>query len=202
MSQQPSSLLHQELRKCFRVLEANQNIWKSVLAECTPLMSSLGNLAEQLRALKNVELVNTPLAQFPDLKERLQYKLIQAIDTVLGKLSEKMYALQLVRDSISKQLLAVVQQYEQKADSLDIHSCTTRSAISPSVADMLEWFQDAERYYRVQYIQRKNLLQILKPDELVFMETAPKRWATLDSPRGEENISDVLHQVSFFMSSD
>ncbi|XP_076865250.1 AFG2-interacting ribosome maturation factor isoform X2 [Brachyhypopomus gauderio] len=202
MSQQALSVLHQELRKCFRSLEANQTVWRSVLVDCTPLMSSLGNLAEQLRALKNVEVSTTPLAQFPDLKERLQHKLVQAVDTVLGQLMEKMCALQLVRESTSKQVFAVVQQYERSADSLDIHSCTARSAVSPSTADMLEWLQDAERYYRVQYIQRKNLLQMLKPEQLMLMETAPKTWAALQSPGGEDNITDVLHQVSFFMESE
>lgn len=38
-------------------------------------------------------------------------------------------------------------------------------------------------------IQRKNLLQLLKPDDLTLLETAPKRWTSLDSPRGEDRIS-------------
>lgn len=82
--------LHQALRKSFQGLENNQKVWSSVLTECSPLMVSLGNLAEQLRALSNVQLSNTPLRVFPDLEERLRFKLLQAVDTVLGKLSEKM----------------------------------------------------------------------------------------------------------------
>lgn len=83
--------LHQALRKSFQNVETNQKVWSGALADCTPLMVSLGNLAEQLRALSNVQLSNTPLRVFPDLEERLRFKLMHAMDTVLGKLNEKMW---------------------------------------------------------------------------------------------------------------
>ncbi len=82
--------LHQALRKSFQSLENNQKLWNSLLAECSPLMVSLGNLAEQSRALSRVQLANTPLRDFPDLEERLRFKLGLATDVVLGKLNEKM----------------------------------------------------------------------------------------------------------------
>lgn len=90
MSKPALSSLHQALRKSFVTLESNHKVWKSVLAECSPLMVSLGNLAEQSRALSNVQISNTPLRDFPDLEERLRFKLSEATDTVLGKLNEKM----------------------------------------------------------------------------------------------------------------
>ncbi|XP_051527572.1 ribosome biogenesis protein C1orf109 homolog isoform X3 [Myxocyprinus asiaticus] len=155
--------LHQQLKKCFEVLKVNKNVWESVLAECIPLMSSLGNLAVQLKALKNVQLANTPLAKFPSLQERLHYKLSLAVDTVLGKLAEKI------------------------------------SATCPSIADMLEWLQDADCYYRLQLLQRRKLLWMLKPTDLTLMETEPKRWESLHSSSREERIADALCQVSFFM---
>ncbi|KAF4074074.1 hypothetical protein AMELA_G00250570 [Ameiurus melas] len=202
MSQPALLQFQQELRKCFQSLKANQTVWKGALEECTPLLSSLGNLAEQLRALKSTEIANTPLSTFPNLPERLQHKLLNAVDTVLGELSEKVNALGLVRDSVCKQVAAVFQMYEQNSDLLPISTCVARCALSPSIADMLEWLQDTERYYRMQCIQRKNLLQLLKPDDLTLLETAPKRWTSLDSQRGEDRISDALFQVSFFMESD
>uniref|UniRef100_A0A3Q3LB47 AFG2 interacting ribosome maturation factor n=1 Tax=Labrus bergylta TaxID=56723 RepID=A0A3Q3LB47_9LABR len=140
--------LHQALRKSFHSLESNQREWRSVLAECSPLMESLGNLAEQWRALSNVQISNTPLRDFPDLQERLTFKLLQATDTVLLKVNEKMSSLQSVRDSVSNQVSAVLQLYEQNSDSLDLLTVTERSATAPSVSDMLGWLQDAERHYR------------------------------------------------------
>ncbi|XP_031151733.1 uncharacterized protein C1orf109 homolog [Sander lucioperca] len=193
--------LNQALKKSFQSLENNQKVWSSVLADCSPLMVSLGNLAEQSRALSNVQISNTPLRDFPELEERLRFKLLQATDTVLGKLNEKMSSLQSVRDSISNQVFAVFQHYEQNTDSLDLLTVTERSATAPSVSDMLEWLQDAERHYRQQFLRRKTLLQTLRADDLSLLELAPKRWKSWESPSAEDHIKDTLCKVSFFIES-
>ncbi|TMS17882.1 Uncharacterized protein E3U43_010208 [Larimichthys crocea] len=193
--------LQQALRKSFHSLENSQDVWSSVLAECSPLMDSLGNLAEQSRALSNVQLSNTPLRDFPDLQERLRFKLLQATDTVLSKINEKMSSLQSVRDSISNQVSAVLQVYEQNTDSLDLLTMTERLAITPSLCDMLQWLQDAECHYRQQFLRRKTLLQTLRADDLSSLESAPKRWKSLESPSAEDCITDTLCKVSFFVES-
>ncbi|KAI5622767.1 hypothetical protein C0J50_17645 [Silurus asotus] len=202
MSQPAVLKLHQELRKCFQNIKENQTVWRGVLDECSSLVSSLGNLTEQLRALKRTEIEKTPLGTFPNLPELLHYKLLNAIDTVLNQLREKVDAFGSVRASVIKHVCAVFKIYEQNSDSLPISTCVARCALSPSISDMLEWLQDTERYYRIQYMQRKNLLQLLKPDDLTLLESAPKRWLSLASPDGEERISDALCQVSFFLESD
>ncbi|XP_026156476.1 AFG2-interacting ribosome maturation factor [Mastacembelus armatus] len=202
MSKPALTSLHQALRKSFQCVENNQKLWKSVLAECTPLLSSLGNLAEQSRALSNVQISNTPLRLFPDLEGRLRFKLLQATDTVLGKLNDKMTSLQSVRDAISNQVCAVFQLYEQNTDSLGLPVVTERSATAPSVTDMLEWLQDAERHYRHQFLRRKTLLQTLRADNLSLLESAPERWKSLESPTADDNITDTLCKVSFFMESE
>lgn len=88
MSNPALPLIYQALRKSFQSLESNQKVWTSALAECSPLTASVGNLAEQLRALSNVQLSNTPLKVFPDLEERLRFKLFHDVDIVLVKLNE------------------------------------------------------------------------------------------------------------------
>lgn len=90
MDQIGVSTCHQNLKQCFHTLETNHKAWNSVLTECTPLVSSLGNLGEQLRALDNIQVGVTQLHHFPDLQERLRFKLLQAVDVVLGKLTNKM----------------------------------------------------------------------------------------------------------------
>lgn len=175
--------LHQALRKSFQRLESDQKVWVSVLAECSPLIVSVGNLAEQLTALSSVQLSTTPLKVFPDLEERLRFKLLHAVDAALVKLNELMWvacgeaarchdketccscwlefltcfvtslrcSLQSVRDSISHQVSAAFQLYEQNRASLDLVTVTGRSPTAPSICDMLAWLQDAERHYRQQY---------------------------------------------------
>ncbi|TNN26113.1 putative protein C1orf109 [Liparis tanakae] len=90
MSAPALTSLHQALRKSFQALENNQQVWRGVLADCSPLLVSLGNLAEQSRALSSVHVASTPLRGFPDLEERLRFKLSHATDTVLGTLRELM----------------------------------------------------------------------------------------------------------------
>lgn len=90
MSSSVLSSLHRELKRCFEALRASKVVWDSALADCEPLMSSVGNIAVQLKALKHVQLAHTPLASFPGLHERLHHKLSLAVDTALGKLAENM----------------------------------------------------------------------------------------------------------------
>ncbi|XP_035284227.1 uncharacterized protein C1orf109 homolog [Anguilla anguilla] len=193
--------LHQALKRSFHSLEQNHKVWNSVLEECVPLMGSLGNLAEQLLALNGVQMASTPLARFSDLQDRLRCKLLVAVDTVLDKLADKMCSLQKVRDAVGNQVTAAFQVYEQHADTLDLTTCLQRSAAAPSIADMLEWLQDAERYYRQQYLRRKALLQALKPGELSDLQNAHRRWEALATPEREDSVSDTLFRVSFFMDS-
>nr|ACO14551.1 C1orf109 homolog [Esox lucius] len=201
MSKSSLFSLNQVLKKCFQNLENNQKVWNSALGECTSLVGSLGNLVDQLRALEKVKIVNTPLHTFPDLQERLNFKLLQALDIVLVKLADKLCSLQQVRDAVSNQVSGAFQLYEHNIDTLDLATCTQRSAIAPSIADMLEWLKDAERYYRQQFLRRKNVLQALRPEDLYLLEAVPKRWESLESPSGEERLSETLFTVSFFMES-
>ncbi|XP_017294556.1 uncharacterized protein C1orf109 homolog [Kryptolebias marmoratus] len=201
MSTPAVSCLREALRRSFVTLEKQRSVWRSVLAECSPLMDSLGNLAEQMSALSRVQLSDTPLRVFPELRERLRFKLLQAADSVLENMSCKMTGLQAVRDAISNQVSAILQLYEQNSDALDLLAVTERSATVPSVADMLEWLQDAERFYRQQFLQRKALLQTLRLDDLPLLESAPRRWKSLESPSSDQRIRDTLCKLSFFMES-
>ncbi|KAG5264941.1 hypothetical protein AALO_G00259690 [Alosa alosa] len=201
MAQSCVALCHQKLKQCFQTLETNRKAWNLVWTECTPLINSLGNLGEQLIAMDNVQLDVTPLKRFPDLQERLRIKLLQAVDVVLGKLADKLDELQRLLKTMNNQVSTVFQFYEQNTATLDLATCTLRSSTSPSIADMLEWLQDASSYYRQQFLRRKYLLQVLKPDDLSLLQDVPKRWEAVDSPDGEEHISDTLSRVSLFIDS-
>lgn len=150
MTQEPSLLAVQEaLKKCFPVVKEQQGFWQSTLNDCQPLLTSLRNLAEQLQATQNLRFEEVPaLRAFPDLKERLKRKQLSAGDTILDKLLERLADLLKVRDTVSSQVEQVLQIYKQHADTIGIDAVLQASAVSPSVADMLEWLQDIERHYR------------------------------------------------------
>lgn len=126
-----------------------------------------------------------------------------------------------MRESISQQVLAVLQLYEQNRHSLDLRTVTERSAVTPSISDMLDWLQDAERHYQQQYpfsppcgmvcvgvccsfskvsssaqvfrfVRRKALLQALRADDLSLLQSFPERWKSLECPSAEENITGEI----------
>ncbi|XP_067867269.1 AFG2-interacting ribosome maturation factor isoform X2 [Heterodontus francisci] len=193
--------VHQALEKCFQVIEQQQNSWDSTLTECIPLLSSLSNLAEQLQACNKVVFKNTPFREFPDLQLRLKYKLTQAMEINLEKLGEKMNVLQRVRDTTNNQVAMCFQMYEQHADTIGLTAVLERSCLCPSVADMLEWLQDVERFYRSQYLSRKLLLQRISSDNLPNIQTLPQSWSSVSEQMDQDLVRDTLLKVSYFMET-
>ncbi|XP_018603359.2 AFG2-interacting ribosome maturation factor isoform X1 [Scleropages formosus] len=195
------SSLHHALKRSFEVLEQTQERWNGALSACSPLLVSLGNLGEQMRALQRAPLERTPMRAFPDLRPRLRFKLLQAADALVGKLLEQTSVLQSLRDMMSNQAAAVFQLYAQHADALELSSCLRRSATCPSVADMMGWLQDAERYYHNEFLKRKVLLETLRPNDVSDLQTSPKRWESLTNQRGDDCITETLCRVAFFRES-
>ncbi|XP_054576494.1 ribosome biogenesis protein C1orf109 homolog isoform X2 [Eptesicus fuscus] len=160
----PLLAVQEALKKCFPVVEEQQGLWRSTLRDCPPLLASLGNLAEQLQAAQNLRFEDVPaLRAFPGLKERLRRKQLEAGDTVLDKLGERLAALLKVRDTVSSHVGQVLQVYEQHADAIGIDAVLQASAVSPSVADMLEWLQDIERHYRSSKVPEEKVPPVLNP---------------------------------------
>ncbi|XP_033623118.1 uncharacterized protein C1orf109 homolog isoform X2 [Fukomys damarensis] len=165
MTQDQHLLAVQEaLKKCFPVVEEQQGLWQSTLQDCQPLLSSLSNLAEQLQAAGNLRFEDVPaLRDFPDLQERLRRKQLEAGDTVLDKLEEKLDTLLSVRDTVSSHVERVFQTYEQHAGAVGIDAVLRPSVVSPSVADMLEWLQDIERHYRASRVPEEKAPPLFRP---------------------------------------
>ncbi|XP_073418525.1 AFG2-interacting ribosome maturation factor isoform X1 [Dendrobates tinctorius] len=171
--------VQQSLRRCFNAVELQHKEWNRAILECAPLVSSLSNLAEQLQACQKVVFSKTPLSAFTDLQDRLHYKLEAAIDLTLEKLNENMCILQGVRDSVSHQVGSVLYVYEVNMERLSLEASLERTCHSPSIADMLEWLQDTEKYYRNQYLQRKLLLNV-QDNRLSDIKDLTHSWERLN----------------------
>lgn len=88
---QPLLVVQEALKKCFPVVEEQQDLWQSTLQDCLPLLSSLSNLAEQVQAAQSLRFEDVlALRPFPDLQERLRHKQLEAGDIVLDKLAERL----------------------------------------------------------------------------------------------------------------
>ncbi|KAM7324340.1 hypothetical protein ACRRTK_016645 [Alexandromys fortis] len=197
---QPLLAMQEVLRKCFPVVEQQQGLWQSTLQDCSPLLSSLSNLAEQLQAAQNVRFEDVPaLRPFPDLQERLRRKQLEAGDIALDKLADRLAALLRVRDTVSSHVERVFQTYEQHSAALDMDAVLRPSVVSPSVADMLEWLQDIDRHYRSSYLKRKYLLSSIHWGDLASIQALPKAWEQISEDECQSFVPDILVSVSFFL---
>uniref|UniRef100_F7E4K1 AFG2 interacting ribosome maturation factor n=1 Tax=Monodelphis domestica TaxID=13616 RepID=F7E4K1_MONDO len=192
--------VQEALKKAFHVVEHQHGLWKSTLSDCSPLLASLSNLAEQLQASQNVRLEETPLRAFPDLKDRLRRKLLAAGDAILDQLGEKLTSLLQVRDTVSSHVEQVFELYEQKADELGLDAVLQPSAVSPSLADMLAWLQDIDRHYRNAYLARKQLVAQIRWGDVRHVQTLPPAWDGM-SENGQDLVPDILLNVSFFLAT-
>ncbi|XP_072275777.1 AFG2-interacting ribosome maturation factor [Pyxicephalus adspersus] len=195
--------VHQSFRQCFDIIEKQHEEWKLAIKECDSILVTLSNLAEQLQACNKVTFEKTPLSTFTDLQDRLYFKLKAAMDLTLEKLNDNMCSVQKVRDAVSHQVGAVLYVYELNMEKLGLDASLKRSAVSPSVADMLEWLQDIEKYYRNQYIRRKLLLQV-NPDRLSEIQSLPRAWAELEdkSTAKQQLVEDTLLGVALFREAE
>ncbi|CAO2588956.1 Ribosome biogenesis protein C1orf109 homolog [Lemmus lemmus] len=187
---QPLLAVQEVLRKCFPVVEQQQGLWQSTLQDCSPLLSSLSNLAEQLQAAQNVRFEDVPaLHPFPDLQERLRRKQLEAGDVALDKLADRLATLLRVRDTVSSHVEQVFQTYEQHSAALDMDAVLRPSVVSPSVADMLEWL----------YLKRKYLLSSIHWGDLASIQALPKAWDQISEDECQSFVPDILVSVSFFL---
>ncbi|XP_040830168.1 uncharacterized protein C1orf109 homolog isoform X1 [Ochotona curzoniae] len=156
--------VREALKKCFPAVREQQGSWQDAVRDCQPLLASLSNLAEQLRAAQSLRLDQVPaLRAFPDLQERLRRKQLEAGDAVLEQLGDRLAALLKVRDAVSSHVEQVFEVYGQQANTLDLDAVLQPSAASPSVADMLEWLQDIDRHFRTSKVPEEESPPLLHP---------------------------------------
>ncbi|CAI5781856.1 Hypothetical predicted protein [Podarcis lilfordi] len=194
--------IHSALQECFRALQEQHEAWKRVLAACTPLLSSLANLAEQMQASQKVSFANTPLRDFPDLPERLRHKQQCAMEALLEVLQQDhLMELQKVRDTVGVCVDSVFRLCEQPGDGLSLETTFQRSASCPSLADMLEWLLDVEEFYHRVYLGLKFLLLQVSYTNLMEMQALPKAWEQVLQQGLQNTAEEVLLKVSFFLEA-
>ncbi|XP_062996509.1 AFG2-interacting ribosome maturation factor isoform X2 [Elgaria multicarinata webbii] len=191
--------IHCLLKKCFCVLQEQHEVWKKTLVGCTPLLDSLTNLAEQMQASQKVAFASTPLGDFPCLPERLWHKQRCAVEALLKELQQdKLLELQKVRDAVGAGVARIFLLCELQGSSLCLESSCQRSALCPSLADMLEGLLDVEGFYHHIYLEMKLFLLQVSYENLTEMEVLPKALKKVLHHGLQNVVEDVLLKVSFF----
>ncbi|XP_053122686.1 ribosome biogenesis protein C1orf109 homolog isoform X2 [Hemicordylus capensis] len=186
------------LQTCFGALREQHQAWKKTLAACTPLLASLANLAEQMEASRKVALASPrPLRDFPSLPERIQRKQRSAAEALLEELQEQLADLQKAQHAVGLHVAGLSQQ----ARGLGLESSLRRSACSPSVADLLEWVLDVERFYHRTYLEAKLLLLPLSYENLTSMQALPQAWQRVLNHSLQNVVEDTLLKVAFFLEA-
>uniref|UniRef100_A0A8D2HUT0 AFG2 interacting ribosome maturation factor n=1 Tax=Urocitellus parryii TaxID=9999 RepID=A0A8D2HUT0_UROPR len=181
----PLLAVQEALKKCFPVVEEQQGLWESTLRDCSPLLASLSNLAEQLQAAQSVRFQDVPALR------TLGWRCLFHRATLLK-----------VRDTVSSHVEQVFRIYEQHADVVGLDAVLQPSAESPSVADMLEWLQDIERHYRRKYLKRKYLFSSIQWGDLAGIQALPKAWDQISADEHQDLVQGTIFLIpSYFLSS-
>ncbi|XP_041376005.1 uncharacterized protein C1orf109-like [Gigantopelta aegis] len=196
------SILRKHLQKSFCMLQQVTEIFKTTLAECTPQISGLVNLCEQHTSCCNVRVEALPFAaKFPDVKERLLFKLGVEINDRIECMKSQICLLKYDQEKLKKQLDVTMKTYNKYSSDLDTDTMTYQTAVSPSMAEMLEWLTTAEKLLYVQYHMKEHLL-----DNLVSIDISKHENLFCDWCKGDtemfEMIQDYLCCVSFVLEEE
>ncbi|KAG8588330.1 hypothetical protein GDO81_005951 [Engystomops pustulosus] len=118
---------------------------------------------------------------------------------VIDEQQEECRILQGVRDAVSHHVGSVLHVYAVNADEINLETTLERTANSPSLADILEWLKDTEKFFRNQHLERKNLLY-MGNDHLQDIRNLYNTWEKLNdlSSIRQNIVQDMLLKVSLF----
>ncbi|XP_042296735.1 uncharacterized protein C1orf109 homolog [Sceloporus undulatus] len=203
MSLPPS--LRSALQRVFRgILAEHRGAWEGALSGCAPLVASLGNVAQQMLALRKAValglLGSSSLGAFPDLPRRLSQKHRGAAEALLAQLrQEKLPELQKVRDAAAVHVAEVCLLCDGQLDALGLEASFQRSPLCPSLADMMEWLLDIQAFYQRTYLEAKLLLLQVRYENLEEIQALPKAWEQVMQRGLQSPVEDALLKVSFFL---
>lgn len=82
------SLCIEKLAKSYREVEQLLNLWKETDCHSIGLIQSLKSPLEQLHSCEKANFSSSPLGDFENLKQKLQYKLLKQTECVMTKLQQ------------------------------------------------------------------------------------------------------------------
>ncbi|XP_011674392.2 uncharacterized protein C1orf109 homolog [Strongylocentrotus purpuratus] len=196
-------LMHKQLRKSFKNIESIKNVWKNTCSTALSSLNSLQNVAEQYHCILRCVRSQSPdfmlVKRFPDIHERIQYKLIQEMELLIEKLQINIDELQAILSKVHQQYVNSMAVYKKNAEHLPLDKITEGTATWPSVADMLEWLQDVDALFNFLCENQRQVLASVNYNNEELMQSLSTKWKR-GNRETEESLENVLAHVSFFMA--
>ncbi|KAK3734007.1 hypothetical protein QZH41_009853, partial [Actinostola sp. cb2023] len=140
------------------------------------------NLLEQLTACEKVSFTKEPLAEFEDLEEKLKYKIVKAIESLMVKLHNEMSILRDVSKRISEYRRSSFQVYSQHAmqgRTLSLEETSQGSPTCPSIAELLEWLTDIDRAYSELHEEKLEILEHISYEDPLASQEVLRGWKSV-----------------------
>lgn len=186
----------QQMHKAFSVMKSSLRIWEEAIEKSQPYLKRVQNLSEQHHCCVQAQGLGDIVKMFPDVRERLLYKIDKEIDNNMVHLYNAVDVCKGVCDKVAKQSLRCQVVYNKTSEDLDL--LTQRSPTCPSAVEMLEWLQDSEHLMMNQYLIRKHLLDKFSLSDRDQESVLYKQWSTEDTAL-LQTIEGHLQYLEFFL---
>ena len=80
------SICLEKIAKSYNEVDRQLNLWKETNLRSTELIHTLRSPLDQLHSCAKVNFKGSPLGDFVDLKQKLEYKLLKQTESILAKL--------------------------------------------------------------------------------------------------------------------
>lgn len=149
--------LENAIHEFFSYLSVMSKEWAAKAKESESIFVGLKNQSEQLQLINRVTWSQDLLANFPDIQEKLFYKITFGLEDETAQLNDICKTL----FDIKKKLDSKLQFIERSSHKVNVACDSSYGAISPPVYKLMEYAEDVSRHYSVLYIQMMYALASL-----------------------------------------
>lgn len=191
--------IQQQIQRSFSVLKKCLHTWKESQQTMISATEKISNFTDQFQCCSKVGTDDLEIGrQFPDLKEKLLFKIECEVDRIFMELRTEINTMKECCDKLTRQYDNCIKTYNKLSSAEDLSMICERTATCPSVADMLEWLLASETLFRQQYLCKQQLMKMFRMNNDVSTELFLKEWEIGDKEMINE-VEGYLCYTSFFL---
>ncbi|XP_013775991.1 uncharacterized protein C1orf109 homolog [Limulus polyphemus] len=192
-----------QFQKSFIEIDHQWKLWENSFkeAELDVHVKILSNLIDNAQSCQNANLGRANLIKhFPDIREKLLFKIERDIEEEKDLLSSLLKTLQNIYSSVSSQCDNSFKIFEKYKLDLSSVAETQKTEVWPSISQMLQWLKELEKAFENECLVREFVLENMDLHEPSTTENLMKIWC--DYSKLRILVNDVMTFVSFFIQAD